>query len=116
MLHPRAITAVRLDGKTVDKSTLHSVSTYFALFVVCYTAIFAALTLIEPSFDFLTNFSAVAACINNVGPGFNKVGPTGNFSIYNDFSTLILSLTMLLGRLEIFPLLLTFMPGTWKKQ
>ncbi len=115
MLHPRAVTAVRLDGKTVDKSTLHSVSTYFALFVVCYMAIFAALSLIETSFDFRTNFSAVAACINNVGPGFAGVGPTSNFTAYTIPSKLILSAAMLLGRLEIFPLILTFLPQTWRK-
>ncbi len=115
MLHPRSVTAVRLDGKTVDKSTLHSVSTYFTLFMVCYTVIFVSLSLIEASFDFQTNFSAVAACINNVGPGFAGVGPTSNFAAYTVPSKLILSAAMLLGRLEIFPLILTFLPQTWRK-
>lgn len=115
MLHPRAVTVIRFEGKTVEKSTLHSVSNYFALFMVCYISIFLLISLIETSFDFETNFSAVAACINNVGPGFAHVGPYSNFAAYSIPTKLILSVAMLLGRLEIFPLLLTFMPGTWKK-
>ena len=71
-----------------------------------------ALSLFDP-FDFETNFSAAATCFNNVGPGFNEVGPAGSFAVYSDFSTLLLSFAMLLGRLEIYPILLAFAPATY---
>ncbi len=113
LLHPRAVTTVRLDGKTVDNATLNSVTTYFSVFAVCYAAVFLIISF-QP-FGFTTNVTAVATCLNNVGPGFGKVGPAASFSIYNDFSTVVLAIAMLLGRLEIFPLLLTLLPQTWKK-
>ncbi len=113
LIHPRAVTTIRLEGKTVDKSTAVGVPIYLAVYLACYAAIFLLISL-EP-YGFTTNFTAVAACINNIGPGLGKVGPTGSFAIYNNFSTLVLTFTMLLGRLEIFPLLLTCMPGTWRR-
>ena len=115
MLHPRSVTTVRLDGKNVDSSTLHSVSTYFVLFFVCYFIIYMILSLLQPSYGFTENFTAIASCLINVGPGFGKIGPTSSFAGYSLASKLLLSFTMLLGRLEIFPLLLTFMPATWTK-
>ena len=115
MLHPRAVTAVRLEGKPVEKSTLNSVSTYFAFFFVCYIVIFILLSVLQPSFGFLENFTAVATCMNNVGPGFGKIGPTSSFAEYSTASKVLLSFTMLLGRLEIFPLILTCLPHTWTK-
>ncbi len=113
LLHPRSVSVVRLDGKAVEKTTLQSVTIYFSVFAICYMAIFLLLSF-EP-FGFETNFSAVAACINNIGPGFGLVGPTGSFAMYSEFSKILLSFAMLLGRLEIFPLLLTFLPQTWTK-
>lgn len=113
LVHPRSVNAIRFEGKTVDGATASGVSVYLSLYAVCYAVVFLILSL-EP-FGFITNFTAVATCINNVGPGLDKVGPYGSFSIYNNFSTLLLSFTMLLGRLELFPLLLTCMPGTWTK-
>jgi len=67
-------------------------------------------------FDFQTNFSAVAACMNNIGPGFGVVGPMGSFSGYSDFSKVVLSAAMLLGRLEFYPLIIAFSPSTWTKK
>ncbi len=114
LLHPRSVTAVRFEGKQVDEQTLGSVSTYFSIYIVCILAVFLLLTL-EP-FDFETNFSAAVTCFNNVGPGFAAVGPTGSFAAYSALSKYILSFAMLLGRLEIFPLILIFSPGIWTKR
>ena len=69
----------------------------------------------EP-FGMETNFSAVAACFNNVGPGFAAVGPASNYSAYTDFSKIVLSFAMLLGRLEIFPIIIFFSPRAWMKK
>ena len=115
MLRPRSVNTVKFEGKQVDESTLNNVGTYFALYMVCYVLIFLAITALN-SFDFETNFTAVSACFNNVGPGFGAVGPASNFAGYSPLSKLILSFAMLLGRLEIFPLIITLSPGTWMKK
>lgn len=83
MIHPRSVSAVRIEGKKVDDTTLNGVNVYFALYMVIYFAVFLLLCL-EP-FDFETNFTAVAACYNNIGPGFGAVGPMGSFSGYSAF-------------------------------
>ncbi len=114
MLHPRSVNTINFEGKPLDESTIKGISSYFAIYIALFAIIFLVLS-IEP-FGFETNFSATAACFNNVGPGFSLVGPTGNFSIFSDFSTFILSIAMLLGRLEIFPLVLALSFSTWKKQ
>ena len=114
LVHPRSVNAVRFEGKTLEKSTLHSVSSY----IVIYSIIFFIITLLlslEP-FGFETTFSATAACFNNIGPGFAEVGPMGSYAVLSDFSKWLLSFTMLLGRLEIFPLLLAFSPLTWTRK
>jgi len=108
MLHPRSVSTVRFEGKTVDEQTLGSVSTYFSVYMICILAVFLLISF-EP-FDFETNFTATVTCFNNVGPGLSAVGPAGNFSAFTGFSKLILSFAMLLGRLEIFPLILIFAP------
>ncbi|MBQ2768038.1 MAG: TrkH family potassium uptake protein [Clostridia bacterium] len=114
MLHPRSVSTVRFEGKSVDTSTLGSVSTYFVIYMIC---IFAVFLLISPEpFGFETNFSAAVTCFNNVGPGFAMVGPTGSFAAYSGFSKLVLSMAMLLGRLEIFPLILALSPRSWIKK
>ena len=120
MLHPRAVTSIRFEGKPVDATTLISVGTYFALYVGLF-ALFWFLISFQPStqtihFDGVTNFSAVAACYNNIGPGLNLVGPTASYAGYNSLSKLVLSLAMLFGRLEIYPMLIFLSPSTWLKQ
>lgn len=114
MVHPRAVNVVRYEGKAVDKETQSGTSTYFTLYSLCILVIFLLLSL-EP-FSFETNFTAAVTCFNNVGPGFDMVGPAGNFSAYSDFSKIVLSFAMLLGRLEIFPLLLTVIPSSWHRR
>ena len=111
VLHPRTYTLVKLDGKRVDDTTLHSVSTYMFLYMFIIAG-----TLFLLSFnglDFETNISAAVSCFNNVGPGFSKIGPTLNYTVYSPFSKIVLSVAMLLGRLEIYPILLTFSFATW---
>jgi len=114
LLHPRSVNTVKFEGKVVDGATLKSVSSYFAVYMLCLLSVYMLLTL--DGFDMETNMSAAFACFNNIGPGFGAVGPTASFAQYNIFSKLVLSLAMLLGRLEIFPLLLTLSPATWMKK
>ncbi len=115
MLHPRSVSAVRFEGKELDNSTVASVGNYFAVYVACFVLIFIVLCF-EPSFDLETNITATAACFNNIGPGFAGVGPMLNFSRYSDISKIVLSVAMLLGRLEIYPLILAGSVSTWRKQ
>ncbi len=111
IIHPRTVKKVRLEDKVVDHGTMRSVNT----FLISYLGIFIlSLLLISlDNFDFTTNFSAVAATINNIGPGLELVGPSKNFANYSDLSKYIFTLDMLAGRLEIFPILALLYPGTW---
>jgi len=113
-LHPRSVSTVKFEGKAVDDATLNSVSSYFSLFMGGFFMLFLLICI--DKFDFQTNFSAVAACMNNIGPGFGVVGPMGSFSGYSDFSKVVLSAAMLLGRLEFYPLIIAFSPSTWTKK
>ena len=114
LLHPRSVNSVRFEGKQVDGATLKGVSSYFAIYIICILAICLILSL-EP-FDLETNLSATLACFNNIGPGLAAVGTASNYAAYSPLSKLVLSLAMLLGRLEIYPLLLTLAPSTWIKK
>ena len=115
-MHPRSVNAVRLEGKTVEEKTASGVCVYFAVYILCILATFILLSLDSAAPGFETNFTASVTCFNNVGPGFAKVGPMGGFSFYSPFSKVILSFTMLFGRLEIYPLLLALFPATWTKR
>ncbi|MBR5515009.1 MAG: TrkH family potassium uptake protein [Clostridia bacterium] len=119
LLHPRSVTSERYEGKPLDKSTISSVKTYFAFYIMIIFIGFLVVscdtwTAGSGFNSFETNFSAVVACFNNIGPGFAGVGPWENFAGYNYFTKIILSFMMLLGRLEIFPIILFFAPATWK--
>lgn len=114
LLHPRSISVVKFEGKKIDDTTLNSVSSYFLLYTLIIILSFVLLSF-EP-FGLVTNFSAVVACFNNVGPGFAMVGPAGSFAEYSDVSKIFLSFLMLLGRLEIYPLLLTFSLSSWTRK
>jgi len=114
LIHPRAVAAVKFEGKRLDEPATRSVCSYFAIYMFFSAVIFLIISF-EP-FGFETNFSAVVTCFNNVGPGFAGVGPLSSFAAYTDFSKLLLSLAMLLGRLEIYPILLTLAPTTWYKK
>ena len=114
LLHPRSVNSVKFEGKHVDGATLKGVSSYFAVYMMCVLSIFLLLSLDQ--FNLETNLSAAVSCFNNIGPGLAAVGPASNYAAYSGFSKLLLSLAMLLGRLEIFPLLLTLSPATWAKK
>ena len=113
MIHPRSVNSVQFEGKTIPDVTLNNVTVYLAIYFFIYFIVLLLLSF-EP-FDFETNFSATAACFNNVGPGFSLVGPASSYSAYSPFSKWVLSFAMLFGRLEIFPLILTLSPTTWSK-
>ncbi len=113
-LHPRKVYTVRLDGKIVDESICNGVDAYLAVYCALLLISFAVLSF--DGFSFGTNFSAVTACLNNIGPGFEVVGPTGNYSHFSSLSKIVLSLDMMLGRLEIFPLLALVSPGLWSRK
>lgn len=114
MLHPRSVAVVKLEGKAVDEPTIHGSTVYFAVYFAFFF-IFLLLLSLEP-FDFESTFTAVSACFNNIGPGLGAFGPAASFAAYSPFGKLLLSAAMLLGRLEIFPLLIAFSPSTWTKK
>lgn len=114
MVHPSAISSVKFEGKKIDDKTRHGVSTYFAVYFIIFWIIFFFISF-EP-FDFETNFSAVATCFNNIGPGFGMVGPAASFAGYSMPAKILLSFAMLLGRLEIFPILIMLVPSFWKRK
>jgi len=111
MLHPNAVTTVRFEDKPLNDRSVRSVYQYLAVYLVVFVASFLLLTL--EGFDLVTTFTALAACINNIGPGLEMVGPMGNYADFSCFSKLLLSFNMLVGRLEIFPMLLLFAPSVW---
>ena len=106
MLHPTSVRAVRFEGKQVDEQTLSSVTTYFALYMLCLFTVFIVLSF-EP-FSLETNVSVAVSSFNNIGPAFGSAAT--NCGDYSAVSKLVLSFSMLLGRLEIFPLLITLSP------
>lgn len=114
MLHPRSVNTVRMDGATVPEETVKSSVNYIALYIA--VLIVSVLIVSVDGFSFETNFSGVMACLNNIGPGFDTVGPAGNYADYSIFSKIILSLDMLFGRLEIMPMIILLSPATWRKK
>ena len=114
LLRPRDVNRMRLEGKPVDESVVRGQNAYLAVYVLCFCLVFFLLSFDQ--FDIETNLSAAAACFNNIGPGFAAVGPTRSYAGYSAFSKLILSAAMLMGRLEIFPILLMVSPSTWLRR
>ena len=111
-IHPKSIKKIKIDGKPVEHEIVRSINVYFITFMIIFT-----LSVFAISFegkDLVTNFTAVTATINNIGPGLELVGPTQNFSIFTPFSKFILMFDMLAGRLELFPLLILFHPAAWR--
>lgn len=114
MLHPRAVVTVRSEGKPVEAEVIRGTSSYMVVYIMLFTVSMFFLEMVEEC-DLVTGFTAVSACLNNVGPGLGEVGPAGNFAMMTPFSKYLLSFDMLAGRLEIFPLLMLFAPSTWKR-
>ncbi len=113
IMHPQAITPVKLGNSVVSNQIVYAILAFLSI----YLASIVSLTLILASsgLDFITSFSTVVACINNLGPGLNLVGPAATFEGLTDFQTWVCSFTMLLGRLELFTLLIVFIPAFWRK-
>ncbi|MBE6940816.1 MAG: TrkH family potassium uptake protein [Ruminococcaceae bacterium] len=114
VLNPRTVRVVRNNGKVVDEKILANTNAYLAAYVI--VIIISYLLISMDGFSVGTNLTAVLACFNNIGPGLEAVGPTCNFADYSTFSKLVLSVCMLAGRLEIFPILVLFSRSTWKKR
>ena len=114
MLRPRGVHVARMNGKSLEEDTIRGT----AAFLVAYCGIcgLSMLLISLENFSLETTVTSVIACINNIGPGLDMVGPMGNFSQFSAFSKIVLSLDMLFGRLEIFPMLLLFYPKIWKKR
>ena len=113
-LRPREVSSVILNGRRVDAQGEKQILSYFALYIAIIGTVFLLISF-EP-FGMETNFSAAVSCFNNIGPGFGLVGPSASFTDYSVFSKLVLSFAMLLGRLEIYPILLLLSPQIWSKR
>ena len=113
ILHPRRVQVVHVDGTPVDEKIINGTSVYLAAYFIL--VVLSILLISVDNKPLVTNLSAVLSCFNNIGPGLEIVGPTGNFSSYSAFSKLVLIFDMLAGRLEIFPILALISRGAWKK-
>ena len=112
-LHPQVVAPVRMDGKLVNHETIRTTNVFLAAYIFIFAASFMLVSL--DGFDMVTNFTSVAATLNNIGPGLNQVGPMMNFGAYSNFAKLVLIFDMLAGRLEIFPMLVLFLPDAWRR-
>ena len=113
LVHPRTVKVMMIDGKSVSSDTIRAVSGYFMLYVL--VLVLSVLLVSLDNFDTSTTFTAVVATFNNIGPGLGMVGPVGNFAQFSALSKIVLCLDMLFGRLELYPMLILMLPGTWRK-
>ena len=112
-LHPQVIAPARMDGKLLNHETIRTTNVYMAAYFFIFVASFLLISL--DGFDMVTNFTAIAATLNNIGPGLAQVGPMMNFGSFTNPAKLVMIFDMLAGRLEIFPMLVLFMPDTWRR-
>lgn len=113
MLHPQCVTTVKVDGKPIDDDTVNQVGIYFAIYI--FIMILSVLVLSIAGHSFTTNVTSVISCLNNIGPGLDEVGPVCNYGFFPAYGKVVLIVDMLLGRLELFPLLMLFSPSVWKR-
>jgi trk system potassium uptake protein TrkH len=113
MVHPHQVKKINIDTHTVDHETVRSVNTYMVAYVMIF--VFSLVFISFDNHDLITNFTAITASLNNIGPGLDMVGPSSNFGFFSVLSKIVLIFDMLAGRLELFPMLLLFTPATWKK-
>ena len=113
MTHPRQVKTLKMDGHPVEQDIIRSVSAYFGCYILIY--VISMLVLSFDQLDLTTNFTAVVATLDNIGPGLNLVGPTSNYDVFSTTSKCMLIFDMLAGRLELFPIVLLLSPATWKK-
>lgn len=112
-VHPRSVKVIKMDGKALDPRTVRSVSAFLVTYVIIFGA--SMLLLAFDNMDMVTNFTAVAATFNNIGPGLELVGPMGNYGSFSHMAKYVLMFDMLAGRLELYPVLLLFAPSVWRK-
>ena len=121
LINPNRVKKISIDDKPIDNAVVNSVMTYLTTYIFIFFGSLMLLSIDQAIFadpannTFMTNFTAVTACFNNIGPGLDAVGPTQNFAHFSPIGKLILSFDMLAGRLELFPMLILFTPSTWKK-
>ena len=113
LIHPHRIKRITVDGHPVEPEVVRATNVYMIWYILIFTA--SVIIISFDDHDLITNFTAVTATINNIGPGLNLVGPTGNFGFFSIPSKLVLIFDMLAGRLELFPMLALFAPSTWRK-
>ena len=113
LIHPRSVKIIRMNGKKLEHDTVRIVNTYLLVYIFIFAI--SMLILSIDNFDLITTFTAVSATFNNIGPGLNMVGPTGNFFEFSVLSKIVMIFDMLAGRLEIFPLLVLMTPTTWRR-
>ena len=113
-LNPKSINIVTSDDKFLDISIVHGVHAYLIIYLGFF--LISLLLISLNNVDFSTSFTAVTTCINNIGPGLARIGPTENFSFFSNLSKIVLSIDMLLGRLECFPIIILFSPAIWRKK
>ena len=114
LLHPRTVKVMTVDGKAVSNDTVRGVSAYFLTYVFLIMASILLVSL--DGFDASTTVTAVLATFNNIGPGLGMVGPAGNFAMFSPLAKIVLTLDMLFGRLELYPMLILLLPTTWTKK
>ena len=131
LINPRYVPKEKLEGKTLEEKTINGVFAFLSMYLFLLVGVMALLSL-DPSngqeilissdagvytvkHGFFTNFSAALSCLSNIGPGFEAIGPYGSFSLFSPFSKILLTLTMIVGRLEILPVLILFSPKTWRR-
>ena len=114
VMNPRKVQVIRTNDKVVDEKIVTNTNAYLAAYVIIIIISYLLISL--DGFSIGTNLSAVLACFNNIGPGFEAVGPTCNFGAFSDFSKFVLILDMLAGRLEIFPILVLLSRSTWRRK
>lgn len=112
-IHPKSVRTIRYEGKKVNKDVVNSVNTYLVIYAFIFMISFLLISFEDNSLE--TNFTAIAATLNNIGPGLDEVGPTANFGHFHPFSKCVMMFDMLAGRLELIPMLILFTPSVWKK-
>lgn len=114
LIHPRSVKVVKMDDKAVSDETIRTTNMYLVVYIFIFVASLFLLCL--DKYDLVTNFTAITATINNIGPGLEVVGPMGGYGGFSILSKLVMIFDMLIGRLEIFPLLILFSPSVWKRR
>ncbi len=112
-IHPNSVKAIKVDGKSIDTDTLKSILIFFFAYVMII--VFAVIIVSLDNFDFMTSFSAIMATISNIGPGFQVVGPMGNYADFSNLSKIVMTFCMIVGRLEVIPVLVLFAPSIWRR-